>query len=153
MKAVDILAFSETRLMTTDLSTNYNLNGYNLFRCDEIIHRDNGPYHGIAVYHKSAICFENMNYLGMEIVVGNLKILNIVTFMCFLFCPPKKAVLHLYKKVFEKLFDKSSGFQKPTIIMGDFNINLVESTTLVEYVKERYQLRRLINLPRIMELH
>lgn len=59
MKTVDILAFSETRLMTTDLSKNYNLNGYNLFRCDEIIHTDNRPYHGIAVYHKSAVCFEN----------------------------------------------------------------------------------------------
>lgn len=59
----------------------------------------------------------------MEIVVGNLKILNLDMFLCFVYCPPKKAVLHSYKKkVFEKLFGKSDGFQKPTIIMGDLTL-------------------------------
>lgn len=56
----------------------------------------------------------------------------------------KNGVLHSYKKVFEKLFGKSEGFQKPTINMGDFNINSVDSTSLVEYVKERCQLRQLV---------
>lgn len=49
------------------------------------------------------ICFENMNYFGMEIVVDNLKIVYIDIFLCFVYCFLKKVVFYLYKKVFEKL--------------------------------------------------
>lgn len=113
-------------------------------------HTDNRPYPGIAVYHTSATCFENMNYFGMEIVVDNLKIVYIDIFLCFVYCPPKKAAFHSYKKVFvrQKWWFSEARYQN-----GRFYINLVESTSLIEYVKESYQLRRLINLLQIMELY
>lgn len=63
-----------------------------------------------------------MNYFGMEIVVDNLKIVYIDIFLCFVYCPPKKAAFHSYKKVFEKLLGKIDGFQKPAIKMGDLTL-------------------------------
>lgn len=72
MKAVNMLAFSETRFNRS------------LKKLQHIyIYIYDRPYHGIAVYHKSAIYFENMNYFWMKIVVGNLKIINIDMLLCF----------------------------------------------------------------------
>lgn len=64
---------------------------------------DNRLYFGIVVYYMLVICYDNMNYFGMEIVVDNLKIVYIDIFLCYVYCFLKKVVFYLYKKVFEKL--------------------------------------------------
>ena len=56
----------------------------------------------------------------------------------------KGATLHTLKKIFEELFHKCGKFKDPTIIMGDFNRNVNDDKSFVEYLNHKYSFRQLV---------
>jgi exonuclease III len=145
LKDADILGLSETRLKTSESSSCYNISDFQLFRCDGVEGcAEERPFHGIAVYHKPAMSFKNLTNSGVEVVCGNLVCNEKLLYVCFIYCPPKIATLNTFKKVFEEMFHKCRGFQNPTIIMGDFNKQLKECVSFVQYAHQKYSLRQLV---------
>ena len=92
MKEADILALSETRLKKIESSDFYDIPEYKLYRCDDDVNENQNkerPYHGIALYYKPAMNLNNLNYLGVEIVVGHVQHNCSDICECFVYCPPR----------------------------------------------------------------
>lgn len=87
----DIIAFAETCLNSNDNSSDYELDGYALFRNDDICCQDR-PYHGTIVYSKlSPNAFNVENALNIELTCGYIFHENSKINVCFVYCPPKIA--------------------------------------------------------------
>lgn len=145
LKDADILGLSETRLKKCESSASYKISGYELFRCDgKGCNAEERPYHGIAVYHKPTMSFESLSNFGVEVVCGNIVYNDNPICLCFLYCPPKNSTLQTFKKIFEELFHKCGNFEGSIIIMGDFNRNLNNDKSFVDYLTQKYSLRQLV---------
>lgn len=145
LKDADILGLSETRLKKCESSELYNISDYKLFRCDDKgSNAEERPYHGIAIFHKPSMSFKILSNFGVEVFCGNIVYRDNTLCLCFLYCPPKDATLHTLKKIFEELFHKCGKFKDPTIIMGDFNRNVNDDKSFVEYLNHKYSFRQLV---------
>ena len=58
--------------------------------------------------------------------------------------PSKRCNPAYIKKIFEELFHKCGKFKDPTIIMGDFNRNVNDDKSFVEYLNHKYSFRQLV---------
>ena len=125
----DIAIFTETRFGTYDDEEMYNIDGYQLFRNDDLANQDNNrrPYGGTAVY--SRIPFVegypySHNINGIEFTI--IKVVNNPNFTVIgVYRSPKIPVRHLCSALVEIVADETL---QPNIILGDFNVNWMVDT-------------------------
>ena len=117
----DINIFSETRFISSDNDTMYDIDGYNLFRNDghSLTSR---PFGGMAVFSRVEFlpgypCCQNVN--GIEITIMKVMILPQVTIVG-IYRSPAVPVQQLLEALSQVLNSLSSQFN---IFIGDFNIN------------------------------
>lgn len=140
----NILAFAETCLNSNDNSSDYELDGFALFRNDDICCQER-PYHGTIVYSKvSPNAFNVDNILNIELTCGYIFHENSKINVCFVYCPPKIASFSLFKEMFAYLHNKIDLLQ-PCIIMGDFNLDFFQVKMLPNHLRTTYSLYQLIN--------
>jgi endonuclease/exonuclease/phosphatase (EEP) superfamily protein YafD len=153
VKAADINIFVETALCSNDNNVLYEILGYQLFRNDFMPRGTRTPY-GTAIYVKDEVqCHSEplrCNYNDVEMTllkvnqpVNNLHIVGIyrskskVNISSFI-----DALKHLH---FTFINDPNT----PVVILGDFNVNLVENAsdknTLCKYLIEEKQYVQLIS--------
>ena len=73
-QAADVVAFAETRLCSSDESSQYDLKNFKLYRHDK---KDTEirPYHGLALYMKSDIeikMLQKFRYSSCELIFADL---------------------------------------------------------------------------------
>ena len=133
VQATDISIFVETALCARDKDGQYSIDGFDLFRNDDI-HSENNlqtPY-GTITYLKSTLDYPippfryNCNNMEISVTVVNEPVpsLHIVG----VYRSKSKANLH---KLIEALhhLHVTLLFDKPTVILGDFNIDLLKSSS------------------------
>ena len=97
----------------------------------------------MAVYTRCLSVFVGENIHGVEVMYGkNMKKNDIQ--LCFIYCPPQKALVHVLKKVFCAL-QSSIDFTRSLVVMGDFNIDCQNTATLSNFLNAEYALRQVIS--------
>lgn len=151
LHSFDIAAYSETHHNSSDVNS-YQLEGYSVFLSENesglhnTVVRPN-PFHGLAVYwkHHTANLVMSTTVQGIEVSVMEIgSSLNI----CFVYCPPKQASLKALKHMLVKLASVVSEV-KPTIIIGDFNQDFLQSSSFASYMQNEHMphYKQLINTP------
>lgn len=137
LHSFDIAAYSETHHNSSD-ENSYQLEGYSVFLSENESSLHNtvvgpNPFHGLAVYwkHHTANLVMSTTVQGIELAVMEIgSSLNI----CFVYCPPKQASLKALKHMLVKLASVVSEV-KPTIIIGDFNQDFLQSSSFAYICK------------------
>jgi hypothetical protein len=76
----------------------------------------------------------------LELVITKVNNIN----LCVVYFPPKQATLQNFKTLFEKIFPNVS-LHSPTILLGDFNQDASQSSSIANYLKIDFQYTSLLN--------
>ena len=120
--STDISFFYETRFSQNDSDLMYSLDGYSLFRNDDILLTNTRPYRGTAVYTRVDYYpgypqIHNVN--GIEITVTRFMILPHVT-VIGIYRPPGISIGDLCSALRREIQLVSSQY---AVFIGDFNVN------------------------------
>ena len=143
----DILAINETKLDQTVDSVLVYINNYSLVRLD----RDSDGGGGVALYVRDHINFKlrgdivpnNLEMLVIEIFKPKIKPIIVATW----YRPPNSLVASFSE--FENFLKSVDAESKETIVMGDINCDLAETSidplrALVKFLYDAYQFSQLI---------
>ena len=146
--------FVETALCHSDPEENYQLNGFRLFRNDVFPENHTRTCYGTAVYMKNEVCCvcppANANLNDVEITVsvvsGPVSDLHVVG----IYRSKSKVNLKRFIYAINSLLNYIIPDQNtPTVILGDFNVNLLEmyldSKALTKCLVEQRGYTQLIN--------
>ena len=152
---LDIISFSESWLKERDLSSKYNIFGYNSYRLDRRVKKKAG---GLITYvNEEMFCsttmFENLNRSNKDIEIQWL-LLSKGKSKKFIFANvyrPPNGSANNFVTVMTSLLTQVNDLQEYKVfLMGDFNINCLrdnnEYETLTEALGE-FHLRQLIKQP------
>ena len=122
--SADILIFTETRFSPHDPDEMYPIEGYELFRNDDISNV-NRPYHGTAIYSKVTMlngypCARN--YHGIELTITK-TVEHPDLIIIGIYRSPRVVLSSLLTAIRTTLVENSSS---QVIFMGDFNINWLD---------------------------
>ena len=134
---VSVLALCETRVYNAQAK--YNIPGFKLHCSDRLT-----STHGMAVYSKDqGLSVTTAIVQGIDLSVVMMDNLNVL----FLYCPPKLATVARLAHVMTQL-QANGTFQKQTILMGDFNQNVLgDNASVTRYLTENYNFTQLLNTP------
>lgn len=86
----------------------------------------------MAVYYKDiASSCSATNIEGTELVTTQLKNVN----LCFFYCPSKQVTQHKFANML-KVLPLKIPLCQPTVLMGDFNQNALESNTFSQLIEK-----------------
>ena len=131
IKKADLNIFVETKLCLLDNDVAYKLTGFTLYRND-FSQSNIRTYYGTAVYIKDDLnCTEipyrfNVNNVEITVTVlsrpvPNIHVVGIYHSKTIRICQLIEALTHLHKSILTKP-------TIPTILLGDFNINLMQES-------------------------
>ncbi|WAR31911.1 hypothetical protein MAR_034453 [Mya arenaria] len=145
--ASSFIAFSETKL-NVQPSVQYELPGFNLYRNDGYVNDHNHQiYHGTAIFTRNPVPnFKILNTHGLELSSATISLCELELQIGIVYCPPKNASFDSFKKVFQ-VFNTEFNFNKPLVIMGDFNVNLMQQDKFSAYITSSHKLRQLVTTP------
>ena len=144
--SADILIFTETRFSPHDPNEMYTIEGYELFRNDDILNV-NRPYHGTAVYSRLPMlngypCARNCH--GIELtIIKTLERPDII--IIGIYRSPRLPLSSLLAAIRTTL--EENPFSQ-LIVIGDFNVNWlddVERTSLYNLMINENSLEQLIS--------
>ena len=152
IQACDVINIAETALVVNDLSETYQLPDFNLYRNDHVSSNNQRTPYGLAVYVKQVIpcTVFAFNCNGVEISVTrlhdhlqNLHIISIYRSKL------RASILQLVEAMDQVHNFVLSDGDHPIIILGDFNVNLLEPSAeqnhLSSYVRDHRGYTQLIN--------
>jgi exonuclease III len=126
--ASDVIGFSETRLNSSDVVENYQLQGYTaIFNHEELDDLNTRPYHGTALYVKNeykTTCISKFNNGFLEFIkalvhLDQIRELQIVVLYKYPSCS-----FQSFKNSVENHPKPLLCNQKDLVVLGDFNYNL-----------------------------
>ena len=147
---MDVIAVSESNMKKSTLRSRITLPGYRLIRKDRT-HADRG---GVCIYIKDNIPAKKINLryqdLAPELLCVEVEINKTKALVGVLYKPPK-IKYDILENVLEELAFLTTKY-KHTILMGDFNINILKKNTpayryLLNAFIEPLQLTQLIKEP------
>ena len=131
VQAAEINIFVETRLCSSDCNTTYEMANFNLFRNDYNPNSNVRSSYGMAMYIKSNIdCAttpfrSNFNNIELTVCVLNDPVPNL--HIVGIYRSKSKANQQTLIETINHLLDTIIPYaDTPTVILGDFNVNLLE---------------------------
>lgn len=129
----DILGFCETRVFQNKHL--YEIDMYRSYFVNEECS------HGMAVYSKCNVSSQSGHcVVGVEFVLMKVQNINII----FIYFPPKTATIKVCRELFQQL-KNSVCFKELTVIMGDFNQNVLEGSQIAQYICDSFGFIQLLN--------
>ena len=130
VQAAEMSIFVQTALCHSDPEENYQLNGFRFFRNDILPENNTRTCYGTAVYMKNKVCCvcppmrANVNDVEMTVTVvsGPVSDLHVVG----IYRSKSKVNLKRFIDAIDHLNDVIADQNTPTVILGDFNVNLLE---------------------------
>ena len=140
-----LFGFAESRLSFRTSDSDMSIPGYNIFRLDPKKHRDTG----IIVYFSSSLnctrlfCFDkyDVESIWVEIKLKGTKPLLVG----YIYRNPAENVN--WRDKFSSLMDDISMKDYETIILGDFNIDILKPHHIWHNTFSMYRLKQLIDIP------
>ena len=156
VQEVDLIICVETSLCSLDSSFHYQINGFKLFRNDYCPNSNIRTCYGTAVYEKNTLtCLTtptrfNMNYVEITVTVIKEPIPNL--HIIAIYSSKNKVSLQVLINTLNLLLDAllpESSNTTPVVILGDFNVNLLEESSnkkkLQKYFQQQRQLTQIIS--------
>lgn len=129
----DILGFCETRVFQNKHL--YEIDMYRSYFVNEECS------HGMAVYSKCNVSSQSGHcVVGVEFDLMKVQNINII----FIYFPPKTATIKVCRELFQQL-KNSVCFKELTVIMGDFNQNVLEGSQIAQYICDSFGFIQLLN--------
>ncbi|XP_069110076.1 ATP-dependent DNA helicase PIF1-like [Argopecten irradians] len=150
IQSADIIGICESRLVDTDLHESYEIPGFITHRLDEDHTGNTRPNHGLVVYVKEGITVSRLQshrYDGIEYMIIDTKVKEADIQVIYLYKTPKLGVQSFLKALTDHLkpcIDRS----KPLFILGDFNINILDSpNTIIQFMERECSCRQIVTEP------
>jgi hypothetical protein len=126
--ASDAVGFSETRLTSSDVAENYQLQGYTpIFNHEESDTLNTRPYHGTALYVKNnykTTCISKFNNGLMEFIIADLHLDPIRNLQIVVLYKYPSCSFQSFRDSVENHLKPMLHNQKDLVVLGDFNYNL-----------------------------
>ena len=148
MKAAMVIGICETRIKQGEDDLKYQMADFQFYHIDQLIISNQRPYHGVALYVKTACCSAPMFYIctdDFECIAREIFIpcmpLPVQVIMCY-----KKPVASndiLFKALQE--ITMVANTSQPLIVMGDFNIDKHMHQSVIVKMSHILQCRQIIS--------
>ena len=139
LKSCTAVCFTETWLTSSHSSSTFAIPDYNMVRCD----RQGAAGGGLATYVKTSVAFElqdlPIDCTGIEVQCMELQIpLHDKLYIATVYRHPSSS-LSVFNNAFCNLLRALASRNKPTVIVGDFNINLLSATHAASVQQELHK--------------
>ena len=134
----DMFSCAETRLISRDPC---DIDGYNIFRCDEVNETISRPVHGMLTAHREGVTCNKpiiFNNFGVEILLSFVHVEGSEgVYVISVYKPPEVCLENLYHAL-DICFQSIDCNAVNIVVMGDFNTNILEESyntkELLEYM-------------------
>ena len=147
MKAASVLGICETRLKEEEDTSRYQVENFDFYHMEQAVSSTRRPYHGLALYVKKqlasawrfSVCTDRFECIAVDVCNPSTKS-KVLIIMCYKQPGTSNQILFTALEAMMEHVDNT----QPLIIMGDFNVNKQDHSTLTAKISQILQCRQII---------
>ncbi len=147
MKAASVLGICETRLKENEDTGRYQMENYEFYHMEQAVSSFRRPYHGVALYIRKqftsdwrfSVCTDRFECIALDVCNPSIGS-KVLIIMCYKQPGTSNQILLEELKAMMEHVDNT----EPLIVMGDFNVNKQDHSTLIRKMSQVIQCRQII---------